>query len=68
MPVIPLSEGHALSMGVFSLHDSVTFSGYADPGVLPCAGRLPGAVEASVADLSRAVPRPRTRPLSARAA
>ena len=38
LPAIPLSEGHALSIGVFSLRDRVCFGAYADPEAL-AAGR-----------------------------
>ena len=39
LPAIPLSEGHALSIGVFTLRDSVCFGAYADPEALPQASR-----------------------------
>ena len=42
LPAIPLSEGHALSVGVFTLRDRVCFGVYADPEALPQVGELPG--------------------------
>lgn len=55
LPVIPLSEGHALSIGMFSLPETLCFSGYADPGALPEVARLPAALDASIAELAPAV-------------
>lgn len=60
-PVIPLSDGHALSVGIFSHRDSVTFGAYADPLALPGADRLPGAISASLLALE-GLARPRARP------
>lgn len=51
-PVIPLPEGHALSVGIFSYRDILCFSGYADPGALPEVGALPAALNASVLELA----------------
>ena len=42
LPAIPLSEGHALSIGVFTLRDSVCFGAYADPEALPQVRRAAG--------------------------
>jgi diacylglycerol O-acyltransferase len=62
LPAIPLSEGHALSVGVFSLHDRVCFGAYADPDALPQARELPPALSVATLELERAstasVPRP----------
>ena len=44
LPAIPLSEGHALSIGVFTLRDRVCFGAYADPEALPQVGELPAAL------------------------
>lgn len=52
LPVIPLSEGHALSIGVFSMRDRLCFGGYADPSALPNAGELQGALASSAAELA----------------
>ena len=53
VPVIPIPDGHALSIGIFTLGDRVTFSGYADPTALPQAASLPGALSAAVLDVGR---------------
>lgn len=53
-PVIPISEGHALSIGVFSYHESLCFGGYADPGALPEARGLPAALSAAMLELAGA--------------
>ena len=44
IPVIPLSDGHALSIGMFSYRDRITFGAYADPAALPEAADLPAAL------------------------
>jgi len=51
VPVIPLADGHALSIGVFSYADRVTFGAYADPHGLPNVGDLPLALCAAVLDV-----------------
>jgi WS/DGAT/MGAT family acyltransferase len=50
-PVIPLSDGHALSVGIFSFRDRLAFSGYADPDALPEVAELPAALNAAVLEL-----------------
>jgi WS/DGAT/MGAT family acyltransferase len=57
LPVIPLSDGHALSIGMLSLQDSICFSAYADPEALPEVNQLPGALSQSVLELVRAAGR-----------
>ena len=52
LPAIPLSEGHALSIGVFTLRDRVCFGAYADPEALPQASELPAAISAATLELS----------------
>jgi diacylglycerol O-acyltransferase / wax synthase len=52
LPAIPLSEGHALSIGVFTLRDRVCFGVYADPEALPQARELPAALNAATLELS----------------
>lgn len=52
-PVVPLSQGHALSIGMFSYCDRLFFGGCADPEALPDAGRLPGALNAARLELLR---------------
>ena len=48
VPVIPLSDGHALAIGIFTHDDRVTFGGYADPTALPEATALPAALNAAL--------------------
>jgi hypothetical protein len=57
LPVIPLSDGHALSIGILSLHDAVCFSAYADPDALPEVFKLPAALSQGVLELVRAAGR-----------
>jgi hypothetical protein len=59
--VIPLPEGHALSVGMFSYRGTLCFSGYADPGALPEAGALPMAINAAALELCGSAGRARTR-------
>src|SRR4051795_1990057 len=54
LPAIPLSEGHALSVGVFSLRDRLCFGVYADPDALPQAAELPGAILPAAIEAVRA--------------
>ena len=54
LPAIPLSDGHVLSVGVFSLRDRVCFGAYADPEALPQASELPAAIGAAADELIRA--------------
>jgi WS/DGAT/MGAT family acyltransferase len=56
-PVIPISEGHALSVGVLSYDGYLHFSGYADPDALPEAAELRSLLPAAFTELSRAVER-----------
>ena len=51
VPVIPLADGHALSIGIFSYADRITFGAYADPHALPAVAHLPVALEAAVLDV-----------------
>jgi diacylglycerol O-acyltransferase len=51
VPVIPLADGHALSIGIFSYADRITFGAYADPHALPQVAHLPLALCASVLDV-----------------
>jgi diacylglycerol O-acyltransferase / wax synthase len=53
VPVIPLSEGHPLSIGVFTHSDRITFGGYADPSALPEVAGLSAALAASALELRR---------------
>jgi WS/DGAT/MGAT family acyltransferase len=57
LPVVPLSEDHALSIGMLSLHDALCFSVHADPDALPQARELPGALSAATLEMIRAASR-----------
>ena len=50
-PVVPLAEGHTLSIGMFSYRDWMHFGLYADPEALPEVRRLPGALERALWEL-----------------
>jgi diacylglycerol O-acyltransferase len=54
-PVIPLPDQHALSVGIFTYRDQLTFSGYADPAALPDITYLPGALAAAIDQLGVAL-------------
>ena len=58
LPAIPLSEGHALSIGVFTLRDRVCFGAYADPEALPQVRELPAALSVATLELSAIVAQP----------
>jgi WS/DGAT/MGAT family acyltransferase len=60
-PVVPLSEGHALSIGIFGYRDSLFFGIYADPTALPEARELPAALNASMLALARGARRVEAR-------
>jgi hypothetical protein len=53
-PVVPIPEGHALSIGIFTYRDNAFFGLYADPEALPDVQRLPSALNASILGLARA--------------
>ena len=63
-PVVPLSEDHALSVGVFGYLDHAHFGFYADPRALPDVGDLPVAISAEIRALAGPKPR-RRRPMAA---
>jgi diacylglycerol O-acyltransferase len=57
-PVVPLSEDHALSVGMFSYRDAIFFGCYAHPGAFPDASdELPEALDKQFRALSRVLPR-----------
>jgi diacylglycerol O-acyltransferase / wax synthase len=60
-PVVPLAEGHSLSIGMFSHRDRLFFGFYADPTALPEAGTLPSALDSAILALSRRRPSRRRR-------
>jgi hypothetical protein len=51
--VIPLADGHALSIGIFTYRDRACFGGYADPAALPEVKSLPAALNASILELGQ---------------
>jgi diacylglycerol O-acyltransferase len=56
-PVIPISEGHALSVGVLSYDGKLHFSAYADPEALPEAAELRSLLPAAFTELASAFER-----------
>jgi diacylglycerol O-acyltransferase / wax synthase len=52
-PVVPVAEGHSLSIGMFSYRDRLFFGLYADPTALPEVGTLPSALDAAILALAR---------------
>jgi WS/DGAT/MGAT family acyltransferase len=60
-PVIPISDGHALSIGVVSYDESLHFGIYADPTALPEAEQLEGLIPAEL-DRMEATRRTSRRP------
>lgn len=59
-PVIPLPDHHALSIGIFTYRDQLTFAGYADPAALPDVGYLPRALRAELDRLRELADAPAT--------
>jgi WS/DGAT/MGAT family acyltransferase len=53
-PVIPLSDGHALSLGALSYDGAMHFAAYADPVTLPEARELPTLLSIALAELLEA--------------
>ncbi|HKN94693.1 MAG TPA: wax ester/triacylglycerol synthase family O-acyltransferase [Thermoleophilaceae bacterium] len=58
-PVVPISEEHALSVGVFGYLDHAHFGFYADPRALPEVEHLPEAISAEIRALAGPPPRRR---------
>jgi WS/DGAT/MGAT family acyltransferase len=56
-PVIPLSDGHALSLGVLSYNGSMHFTAYADPVTLPDARELPTLLSLELVEMLEACDR-----------
>jgi WS/DGAT/MGAT family acyltransferase len=54
-PVVPLSEKHGLSIGIFSYGEDLFFGLYADPVTLPDVDGLPSAISVAFRALERAV-------------
>jgi diacylglycerol O-acyltransferase len=53
-PVIPISDGHALSLGVLSYDGAMHFAAYADPVTLPEAAELPSLLSLALLDMLEA--------------
>ena len=70
-PVVPIAQGHALSIGIFGYRGRLHFGFYADPQAFPEVAELPAAFDAALQELllppgvqrKRGRPR-RGRPLS----
>jgi WS/DGAT/MGAT family acyltransferase len=73
-PVIPLADGHALSIGVLSYDGAMHFTAYADPVTLPEAREMPTLLSVALVELLEAceeqplAPRGRRRHAPARVA
>jgi diacylglycerol O-acyltransferase / wax synthase len=67
-PVIPLSDRHALAIGVLSYRDGMQFAAHANPDALPAIGELGPELRTAVGELERATRtgRARHRPHHAR--
>jgi hypothetical protein len=59
-PVVPISDDHSLSVGIFSYGGGLFFGLYADPGALPQVVALPAALRGALSGLTR-VTRPAPR-------
>jgi diacylglycerol O-acyltransferase / wax synthase len=56
-PVVPIPEGHALAIGIFTYRDNAFFGIHADPEALPEVNRLPAALSAAILALDRSTRR-----------
>jgi WS/DGAT/MGAT family acyltransferase len=70
-PVVPIAEGHALSVGIFTHLEKLHFGLYADPDAFSQVSQLPQTLDASLRDLllrprgvQRTRGRSRDRPLA----
>lgn len=54
-PVIPITEGHALAVGVLTYSEWVHFACYVDPEALSAAPELAKLIEGSVSELQQAI-------------
>ena len=50
-PVVPIAEGHSMSIGVTTIGDRACFGVYADAEALPDVDELSSAIHESVDDL-----------------
>ena len=56
-PVIPISDGHAIAIGVLTYRDALHFSAYVDPDALPDAGELRNLLPAAATELEHSLRR-----------
>lgn len=56
-PVIPISDGHAIAIGVLTYRDTLHFAAYVDPDALPDARELAPLFRNAVGELEHAVSR-----------
>ena len=61
-PVIPISDGHALAIGVLSYRDGLHFAAYVDPDALPDAPELAPLFRNAVTELDHTVRRATAKP------
>jgi diacylglycerol O-acyltransferase len=63
-PVVPIADGHALSIGIFGYRGRLHFGLYADPHAFPQVRELPAALDRSLRELllPPGIPKPRGRP------
>jgi hypothetical protein len=54
--VVPITQGHALAIGMVRYRQELFFGCYADPDALPEVHRLPALIEAELQQLGRATP------------
>jgi hypothetical protein len=50
-PVVPIAQGHALSIGIFGYQGRLHFGLYADPDAFPQVHELPSAMDAALGEL-----------------
>jgi diacylglycerol O-acyltransferase len=50
-PVVPIADGHALSIGVTTVGEAACFGLYSDPAALPKGDWLAGAIDRSIDEL-----------------
>jgi WS/DGAT/MGAT family acyltransferase len=50
-PVVPIAQGHALSIGIFGYRGRLHFGLYADPGAFAQVHELPSAMDAALGEL-----------------
>jgi diacylglycerol O-acyltransferase / wax synthase len=59
--VVPITQGHALAIGMVRYRQELFFGCYADPDALPQVHRLPTLIEAELQELGRGATRARPR-------